>query len=634
MSSGAVFKLIANDGKADRLILATDLLNKRIKDITCMRQKQGESNTSPTLVDIERTHILFVNAHFKPFAALGFEYNKVSTNTGVSSFGGSIQFNIPQFGDFFCDMVVSLTLAQTAATVGSVPAFPDYIGADDQSTSSTAKVSAKKDTANGIYTKYTHEYVDAAGNVLAVGSAASNYVRYAEFPGQRIFKTVKFDVNNNPLDMYTAEAVMFYQKFKVAPNKMIGWKRLVGQEVPVDAYSDLLSIHGASNYSSAIADLVDVNGKPAKAAPISASVSARKQFQVVSGPQTPKAVQPALDLWVPLIFWFRDPRLSIASVAIPYGARFITIDLEHQANLLFVAPGNLFLRLTVERTVSADTGRGTNAAIGVSDVKREVYLTPALATGSTIDTTQAISNVALYINNIFMNPEIHDIYIRRIGFSLIRVHRLQTQPCSASASEFQLSNLKWPIESMFVGLRPDANVAASNLNQYRDWHNLTAIADQKIDVVARSSADVMTDDNVAWNADSEKHKVSSSQTLVETTYFPESTETIDTLEIVAHGITLFSSYKAAFYRDYMPWTYGGANLNTPEDKGALLVNFCLYPGTYQPSGHINTSRAREFFFKYTSNYCSSSNTCTFLVDATALNFLLISDGSAVLRYST
>jgi len=32
MSAGGVFKLIANDGKADRMIMATELLNGRIKD--------------------------------------------------------------------------------------------------------------------------------------------------------------------------------------------------------------------------------------------------------------------------------------------------------------------------------------------------------------------------------------------------------------------------------------------------------------------------------------------------------------------------------------------------------------------------------------------------------------------------
>lgn len=66
MSAGAVFKIIANDGRADRMIMATELLNQRIKDIMCMRSKQGLRDPTPTLVDIERTHILYVNSHFKP----------------------------------------------------------------------------------------------------------------------------------------------------------------------------------------------------------------------------------------------------------------------------------------------------------------------------------------------------------------------------------------------------------------------------------------------------------------------------------------------------------------------------------------------------------------------------------------
>ncbi len=73
MSAGAVFKLIANDGKADRMIMATKLLNQRIKDVMCARKRAGKADITPTLVDLERTHILFVNSHFKPFAAIGYE---------------------------------------------------------------------------------------------------------------------------------------------------------------------------------------------------------------------------------------------------------------------------------------------------------------------------------------------------------------------------------------------------------------------------------------------------------------------------------------------------------------------------------------------------------------------------------
>src|SRR3989304_1120754 len=127
MAAGGVFKLIANDGKADRMIMATELLNQRIKDIMCERAQQNLADPTPTLVDIERTHILFVNAHFKPFAAIGYEYNKVSPS-GTTNWGEDVSFSVPQFGDFFHDMVVHTSIKEFAATGGAVPALPTQIG--------------------------------------------------------------------------------------------------------------------------------------------------------------------------------------------------------------------------------------------------------------------------------------------------------------------------------------------------------------------------------------------------------------------------------------------------------------------------------------------------------------------------
>ena len=96
MSAGGVFKLIANDGKPDRLLVATALLNQRIKDVMCARRAAGKDPT-PTLLDVEKTHILHVNAHFKPFAALGYEYNKVRVQSGSAALGQEVQFSIPLF---------------------------------------------------------------------------------------------------------------------------------------------------------------------------------------------------------------------------------------------------------------------------------------------------------------------------------------------------------------------------------------------------------------------------------------------------------------------------------------------------------------------------------------------------------
>ena len=104
---------------------------------------------------------------------------------------------------------------------------------------------------------------------------------------------------------------------------------------------------------------------------------------------------------------------------------------------------------------------------------------------------------------------------------------------------------------------------------------------------------------------------------------------------------MYSNIESRFFSDYIPHTYGGQNINSPTDRGLFMINFCIYPGTYQPSSHINVSRAREFYFKYTSSVIGTTPSelgvvasGTLSVVASAINFLLITDGSAVLRYST
>ena len=106
--------------------------------------------------------------------------------------------------------------------------------------------------------------------------------------------------------------------------------------------------------------------------------------------------------------------------------------------------------------------------------------------------------------------------------------------------------------------------------------------------------------------------------------------TVDNLTIKAHGIPIYNAFPAGFYNAYVPFHYGGPNIVTPEDVGALMVTFGLYPGTYQPSGHINISRAREFYLEYTSSLISSTNEGNLLVIASAINFLLNSLGEKVI----
>jgi hypothetical protein len=75
--------------------------------------------------------------------------------------------------------------------------------------------------------------------------------------------------------------------------------------------------------------------------------------------------------------------------------------------------------------------------------------------------------------------------------------------------------------------------------------------------------------------------------------YPVVTPTLTDISIQAHGVPLYNAIPASFFNSYTPYNYGGAHIQTPEDNGVYMIPFNLYPGSYQPSGHVNISRARE-----------------------------------------
>lgn len=386
----------------------------------------------------------------------------------------------------------------------------------------------------------------------------------------------------------------------------------------------------------------------------------RQGISIFDGPQTPKPTQPAVDLWIPMLFWFnKDPRLSIPSVSIPYGQRFIDVD--------FANANQILQHL---HAYDPELDAPASNPVPVPD----------------------ITTCELWINNIFVNPEIHDIFIKRIGFSLIRVHRRQVIRVNKSSDNLLLNQLKWPIETLYLGIRPTANTNVGSTLLLTAWNQYCQVTDREVDLcglqngysfaASLPSTNIQADDyttafvsftalgldfaadlgvagttvlsvvqlNAALTNNGFPPLVGTfvnqaTPTEAEITAalpgtqcrasYQVLTKTFDTLEIDAHGVPLYRAVPVEFFNSYVPYTYGGHHINTPEDVGALMVTFNLYPGSYQPSGHVNISRAREFYFLYQSSVIGSSvPTADLSIVAIAINFLLISDGSAVLRYST
>lgn len=308
--------------------------------------------------------------------------------------------------------------------------------------------------------------------------------------------------------------------------------------------------------------------------------------------------------------------------------------------------------------------------------------------------------------SIRVNPEVHKIYIKRIGFSLIRVHRQQTYTVTSETS-LLLNQLKWPIEWLYVGMKLKNYFAATTAEQKRrhldKWYLFSAVQDrtyttqgqnvwqesafldgaQTVAIAITTGVPTFANTPVgggtlqALNV-GDTVKVSGGLYTV-TTQIPiasgdgavgvlspapvaaiaattnavkltmqglqyscqQQYRTVDTLNIKAHGIPIYDTFPSTFFNAYTSYHFGGPNINTPEDVGANFIPFCLYPGTYQPSGHINVSRAREFYIEWTSSIINTVDGAggnvydgsgaliqgVLVVIASAINFLLISDGS-------
>lgn len=364
-------------------------------------------------------------------------------------------------------------------------------------------------------------------------------VRYVQFLGHRLFKKVAFRIQGNLIDEYTTDEYNKYYNFRVNSSKKAGWERAVGQERPNLGY-------------------LTQN-------PTTDEIREYKWFG--TGPQTFKRSHDVVDLWIPLIFFFKDIRFAIPNFVIPHGQTTVTIDMATQAEL----------------TAFANYGGG-GAFTGPDITKME-----------------------LYTNHIFMIPEIFDIYAKKFGFMLVRVHRRQSKVLKRSKDNILLNDMKWPIETMYICFRPRAN-----LDNSQTWYRNEVLTETDVKIPVVTPGDIVAVNNA--------------------TYF-EPSDPITSLELRAHDVIIYEKANPKFYDSYIPLRYG-ENFSTPEHQGWYVMNFNFYPDKAQPSGHVNSSRERELRLLYESDYIGPNNLVDLVILADVLNVMVIKDGSAHLKFST
>lgn len=397
------------------------------------------------------------------------------------------------------------------------------------------------------------------GDPNAVNSSPQTpLLQYCAYPGLRVLKKVEFKSNQVVIDEYTSDEAVSFGKFFVKEDSRKGWEKCHGEQ----------ELREANYFANGITGT----------------------FFYKDGPQTPKLYQPEFDIFVPLQFDFcRDVSYALLNDLISNTQRSIICHL---------AP--------IQELIQASYLNTSNY-------------------GEVLPTELPISKVSvsidLYVNNLFVNPEIHDIFASRIGFSLIRIHRKQVKSLQSPNGSFLLNYLKFPVEYMCVGIR-----SKSLAKDLMRWHLMgrpkdrskgsdkilvpvtfynTYIEPNNTQIVAREATEGTNLENVA-----------------------------DSLGLTAHTIDLFPMINHKFYNSYLPNRYlESSMIKSPSDDSAYLMTFCMYPGKYEPSGQYNSSTGRELYIRYLLKDGVEAEGLEMVICASTLNFLVRHGDSVALRFS-
>lgn len=269
------------------------------------------------------------------------------------------------------------------------------------------------EASSGTYRRIVQRYYDTYTGKLLVpenqvaidGATATNqdyssliyqdYVRWCDFPGEKLCKETEFTVNGNPMDKYDKYSYVFYRQHFLKEDKKRSYYKCIGQEVPHEVHETSNGLH-------------------------------KKQYNMLDGLQTPKLRHESATFLTPLQFWFcKDSAHSFLSAAVPYGQRFVNVDLTPVGEM--VGKACRYKKVSYVMTYTGGTVTPSGADFTLADFHTviptfEMYVEDAYTTGKVVYPNLNTNN--LLVQNIFVPVTIHNIYISKIIYKMIKKHML------------------------------------------------------------------------------------------------------------------------------------------------------------------------------------------------------------------
>lgn len=301
----------------------------------------------------------------------------------------------------------------------------------------------------------------------------------------------------------------------------------------------------------------------------------REKKYIYSGYQTLKFSQEQIDLYIPLLFWFNINKNEAFLNNFPFGRIVIKVEFENISNIATC--------LDVE-----------------NDIYHERFITPVF------------TECELYSNHIYINQDIQDLFISRLGFTLIRTHLQINKILNTNKDLINLgSELKFPVEDICIYARPAVN--ESGIDSLNLWYknSIQVLRNIKVPVMFKTgNVEQLGTNNI--------------------TYY-DSTPLFDSMALRVNNGSLHGTDTPLFYQSYISLVSGNNISSNTNNMYYLAYN--LYPRSFQPSGYINMSRTRNITFQYSSSLIEAWSPVNLYIHATTINFIVYNNNTAMLNFS-
>jgi hypothetical protein len=577
-----------------------------------------QSDILPSFSEISRTHIIPTYGQFYRVAHLTQGITKYTTHSGNLTLGEDVNFVVGQGGDLLHTSVCKITLSALASPAKTAPTAGATNGGVIQ-LPSTAGLN-------------TYTMVDKFG--VAVASAATTLVNscgYINYFGERLIEKAVFHCQEFPLQTYGYMDSVLKRKRFIAPAKLPGYCRLVGQEVRTEGFRESAYHTWTDNQSSVPAAYTTANqptiSHTSHALDSGYGQAGRQVVDIYNGLQTPKQSHPATTLWIPLNFGFCEDPKSAFPISATYNAeKKLTITLA-TVDKIAQQHDSLALKTVYDSFVSGDSGTTAFA-------KSTTYTQIAnWAHGA--PTAPAVSDMEIYANIIHYEPRIHRMYKFKQQKYLTRYFLHYSDQKTNTTCE--LTQLKLPCEYLFIGFQPAWNykngaiadvTALGNMHRFYDWQSFSKVYECTIPDSTSYSLKVW-DGGLGTPALAD---ATLTNTNLPIKYYVKK-PVVSTVNIQVQGNDLFNTEAEAVYSSVQTQLQGGEYIYNVDEDFLYFFCFSLFPGAYNPSGSYNLTKSNKLNLTWTGDYISTNTPVDVHWWAKVINAVMISGGSGVNYHS-